>query len=83
MAYGIVSFASQASAESYVQEQGKGVVLSPKQLADHAWEVNRDMMDMEMMEMHEEQMHSVEGGHSEDQAHEEAESGAQEAGSQS
>ncbi|MCR2802757.1 nitrous oxide reductase accessory protein NosL [Paenibacillus soyae] len=85
MAYGIISFASKASAEAYVQEQGKGVVLSSGQLADHTWEVNRDMMDMEMMKMHEEQHHSAEGGGSEEEsgAHGESDSHSSEAGSHS
>ncbi|WP_341282770.1 nitrous oxide reductase accessory protein NosL [Paenibacillus sp. FSL H8-0537] len=58
MAYGVIAFENQASAQAYIAEQGKGELLSSADLKDHKWEVNRDMMDMENMEMHNESMHS-------------------------
>lgn len=58
MAYGVIAFVDQASAQAYIDEQKTGVLLSAEDLSNHSWEVNRDMMDMTNMEMHEEQMHS-------------------------
>lgn len=60
MAYGIIAFENQASAQAYIDEQGMGQLLSSDELKDHKWEVNREMMDMEEMEMHNENMHSDE-----------------------
>lgn len=37
MAYGVYSFASKADAEKFVEEQGKGVVLSYSELQNHSW----------------------------------------------
>lgn len=62
MAYGVISFSSEKAAQAFVQEQGKGEVLSAEMLASHTWEVNRDMMNMEHMEQHKEEMHHTEGG---------------------
>lgn len=46
MAYGIVSFEQEADATAYIEEQGKGKLMTANDLANHSWEVNRDMMDM-------------------------------------
>ncbi|RAR41149.1 MULTISPECIES: nitrous oxide reductase accessory protein NosL [unclassified Paenibacillus] len=46
MAYGIVSFEQEADATAYIEEQGKGKLMTAEDLANHSWEVNRDMMDM-------------------------------------
>lgn len=58
MAYGVIAFEDKASAQAYIDEQGKGQLLSSDELAHHKWEVNREMMDMEDMEKHNESMHS-------------------------
>ncbi|MGO4544123.1 nitrous oxide reductase accessory protein NosL [Paenibacillus sp. 2TAB23] len=58
MAYGVIAFEDKSSAQAYIDEQGMGQLLSSEELANHKWEVNRDMMDMEAMEMHNESMHS-------------------------
>lgn len=46
MAYGIVSFEKEADAEAFIADQGTGTLMTADQLANHTWEVNRDMMDM-------------------------------------
>lgn len=46
MAYGILSFENEADAKAYIEEQGKGQLMTAEELADHSWEVNREMMDM-------------------------------------
>ncbi|MBD2847695.1 nitrous oxide reductase accessory protein NosL [Paenibacillus sp. IB182496] len=51
MAFGIVSFESEEKAEAFIAEQGKGKLMTAEELADHSWEVNRDMMDMDGMDM--------------------------------
>ncbi|GIQ65954.1 hypothetical protein PACILC2_45220 [Paenibacillus cisolokensis] len=45
MAYGIVSFEKEADAKAYIDEQGKGKLMTADELANHSWEVNRDMME--------------------------------------
>ncbi|MGN1401977.1 MAG: nitrous oxide reductase accessory protein NosL [Bacillus sp. (in: firmicutes)] len=37
MAYGVVSFEDEEKARSYIEEQGKGEILSYADLADHEW----------------------------------------------
>lgn len=44
MAYGIVSFEKKEDAESFVKEQGMGKLMTAEELANHSWEVNRNMM---------------------------------------
>jgi len=57
MAYGIVSFESKEDAQSYIDTQGKGTLMTSDELASHSWEVNRDMMNME----HHDHSHSEAG----------------------
>jgi len=45
MAYGIVSFEKEADAKAFIAEQGKGKLMTADELANHSWEVNRDMME--------------------------------------
>jgi copper chaperone NosL len=52
MAYGVVSFKTEAAAKKYVAKQGKGIVLSAKQLESHVWKMNMGMMKMNGMESH-------------------------------
>lgn len=46
MAYGIVSFEKEADAKAFIAEQGKGKLMTAEELANHSWEVHRDMMNM-------------------------------------
>lgn len=43
MAYNIISFENKKDAESFVSNY-KGKVLSYKELAEHKWEMNKEMM---------------------------------------
>ncbi|MBD2869001.1 nitrous oxide reductase accessory protein NosL [Paenibacillus arenilitoris] len=47
MAYGIVSFEKEEDAQSFIDEQGAGKLMTADDLANHSWEVNRDMMNMD------------------------------------
>lgn len=60
MAYGILSFEKEADATAYINEQGTGKLMTAEELANHSWEVNRDMMDMGEGHDH---------GHSSDEEH--------------
>lgn len=44
MAYGIISFEEQASAEQYIAEHAVGTLLTATDLQSHSWEVNHEMM---------------------------------------
>lgn len=48
MAYGIISFADEADAESFIEAEGKGEILTADSLASHHWERNMDMMQHHM-----------------------------------
>ncbi|MOA43468.1 hypothetical protein D3C78_1656300 [compost metagenome] len=61
MAYGVIAFEDKDSAQSFIDEQGTGKLMSAVELAEHTWEVNRDMMHMEDMDMHHEKKHAEEG----------------------
>ncbi|WP_020619788.1 nitrous oxide reductase accessory protein NosL [Paenibacillus daejeonensis] len=52
MAYGIVSFEQEAEAEAFMAEYGAGELMTAADLANHSWEVNREMMEMSGMEGH-------------------------------
>lgn len=69
MAYGVIAFEDKASAQAYITEQGMGKLLSSEELAEHKWEVNREMMDMEDMEMHNENKHSDDSKEEMDMGH--------------
>ena len=44
MAYGIISFEDQSSAEQYIAEHSVGTIMTATDLAAHSWEVNHTMM---------------------------------------
>jgi copper chaperone NosL len=44
MAYGIYSFKVKADAEKFIQEQGKGKLMTADELAQHSWDRNMDSM---------------------------------------
>ncbi|GIQ69562.1 hypothetical protein DUZ99_18715 [Xylanibacillus composti] len=46
MAYGILSFEQESDAQAYIDEHGVGKLMTAEDLANHSWEVNRDMMHM-------------------------------------
>ncbi|WEK55911.1 MAG: nitrous oxide reductase accessory protein NosL [Candidatus Cohnella colombiensis] len=52
MAYGIVSFKDKQSAEAYINEQGKGTLMSATDLTSHTWKQNVEGMDMDKMKDH-------------------------------
>lgn len=66
MAYGIISFADKKDAENFVEEEGKGEILTADNLANHHWERN-----MEMMQKMKEQHGHDHGDHDHDHSEEE------------
>ncbi|WP_211750338.1 nitrous oxide reductase accessory protein NosL [Paenibacillus sp. Marseille-Q4541] len=48
MAYGIVSFKDKKSADTFIEEQGIGTILTAADLANHEWLQNEEMMNMDM-----------------------------------
>jgi copper chaperone NosL len=52
MAYGVESFKSKQAAQKFVQKQGKGKIMTAKQLETHVWTMNRGMMQMNDMHTH-------------------------------
>ncbi len=65
MAYGVIAFANKEEAEKFVEEEGKGVVLSYEDLQNHTWERNMEMMQMMKEEMghHHDHDHDMDGDH--------------------
>jgi len=59
MAYGVVSFADEATAQAYVSELQTGVVLDAEQLGSHSWERNPDMMHGEHSHGHDADEHDT------------------------
>lgn len=51
MAYGIYAFKNKQDAEKFVEDEGKGIVLSYEELQEHHWERNMEMMEMMKEEM--------------------------------
>lgn len=45
MAYGIISFIDAAEAEQFVEEFGKGDILTRADLDEHEWKMYKEMMD--------------------------------------
>ncbi|MBM4763810.1 nitrous oxide reductase accessory protein NosL [Bacillus sp. B15-48] len=73
MAYNIVSFKDQASAEEFAATHEGSVLMTASDLADHSWEQNHEMMQKHKMENHS-HSHSGETVHheqSEDEMHSE------------
>lgn len=44
MAYGVISFMEASEAEAYVEEFGKGTILTKSELDNHEWKMNKEMM---------------------------------------
>lgn len=44
MAYGIYSFVNEEDAQQFIQEQGKGELMTSEDLENHHWERNMEMM---------------------------------------
>jgi copper chaperone NosL len=42
MAFGVYSFKTKADAEKFIQEQGKGKLMTSAELANHTWESHMD-----------------------------------------
>ncbi len=79
MAYGIVSFEKESDAQAFIHEQGKGKLMTAKDLDSHSWERNRDMMKMGGMDEH---THDAEGGNEGSAGHEKMNSGMNGSGGQ-
>ncbi|NMO94485.1 nitrous oxide reductase accessory protein NosL [Paenibacillus lemnae] len=45
MAFGVLSFKDQASADKFVQEHGMGTLMTSAELENHEWKSGMDMMD--------------------------------------
>jgi len=65
MAYGVISFETEAAANSYMNEHGVGMLMDAEALAAHSWEVNKEMMGS-----HD---HGHSHGHDHSDAHDDAE----------
>lgn len=50
MAYGIYSFKDQQSAQGFLNEQGKGKLMTAKELESHSWERNMEMVKEKKMQ---------------------------------
>lgn len=48
MGFGVESFKDKQAAEKYLSEQGKGKLMSAKDLGTHTWEKNKEQGDMKM-----------------------------------
>lgn len=57
MAYGVISFIDEAEATLFIEEYGKGELLTYADLAEHEWEMHREMMDHDHDD-HDEHEHS-------------------------
>lgn len=44
MAYGVISFKDASEAEAYVEEFGKGTIMTKNELDQHEWKMNKEMM---------------------------------------
>lgn len=44
MAYGLLSFENQDEAQAFINESGKGKLMSAEELQNHTWQRNREMM---------------------------------------
>ena len=62
MAYGLVSFKDQPTAQAYIDEQGKGQLLSAADLSAHKWERNMSGGHMQM-DGHHENAHKESNAH--------------------
>jgi copper chaperone NosL len=58
MAYGIYSFKEKEAAQKFLQEQGKGKLMTADDLHSHTWERNTEMMD-EMKKHHSKHMEGM------------------------
>ncbi|MDG0812360.1 nitrous oxide reductase accessory protein NosL [Cohnella rhizosphaerae] len=51
MAFNVISFKEKSDADAFVSKEGKGRIMTAKELESHAWASNEDMMKA-MMEEH-------------------------------
>jgi len=65
MAYGLLSFETKKDAEAFINEQGKGTLLTASELEQHSWEANHDMKGMHSHADHE----GESTGHEADDSH--------------
>lgn len=70
MAYGVYSFQAKYDAEKFIEEEGKGTLLSYEELENHSWEQNMELMnghdhthEHETAESEEHDMHDMEHNH--------------------
>ncbi len=45
MAYGVISFKDSEDAEAFIDDFGKGTIMTRDELYDHEWKMNKEMMD--------------------------------------
>ncbi len=45
MAYGVISFQDREEAEEFIEDFGKGTLMTRDDLYDHEWSMNKEMMD--------------------------------------
>ncbi|WP_281067810.1 nitrous oxide reductase accessory protein NosL [Cohnella thailandensis] len=62
MAFNVISFKEKKDAETFVAQEGVGQILTAKELENHAWEMNEDMMKS-MMSEHAGEMMDMENSH--------------------
>lgn len=60
MAYGVYAFKNTTTAESFLMEQGKGVVITAAEIDNHDWKQNMDGMDDMNMDAHDDASHAHE-----------------------
>lgn len=60
MAYNVISFKAKSDAESFLEKQGRGELLTSEDLDKHVWEQNKDMIKKKKEEMMKKKM---QGGH--------------------
>jgi len=59
MAYGVYSFKSKNDAQSFIDEQKKGTLMTAADLKSHSWKQNTDMMKNMSGHGHDENAHST------------------------
>ena len=73
MAYGVYAFKSKDEAESFIEEEGKGKLLTYEDLNNHSWERNMELMEQMKQEHghdHSEHHHEHDdGNHEHDDEH--------------
>ncbi|GIP40438.1 hypothetical protein J31TS4_37180 [Paenibacillus sp. J31TS4] len=59
MAYGVISFEQKKDAEAFIKKEGKGQLMTGKELDSHKWEMNKDMMNMHGADGHKDAGHGA------------------------